>query len=63
VEYREPLTATIAAVQDNGGSNKGFEDLQISATQSSVSSTVVDKPTLTVVDSNGAAIKGHGHGQ
>ena len=58
VEYREPLTATIAAVQDNGGSNKGFEDLQISATQSSVSSTVVDKPTLTVVDSNGAAIKG-----
>ena len=58
VEYREPLTATIAAVQDNGGSNKGFEDLQISATQSSVSSTVVDKPTITVVDTNGAAIKG-----
>ena len=58
-EYSEPLTVTISAVQDNGGVNKGFESLQISTSKGSASSNILDAPTISAVDGNGAATNGH----
>ncbi|MDR3004994.1 MAG: retention module-containing protein, partial [Acidovorax sp.] len=46
-EYRETLTVTISGVKDNDGVAKGFEDLQISKTDASTGSTVVDKPSIS----------------
>jgi T1SS-143 domain-containing protein len=57
-EYSEPLTVKITGVQDNTGVDQGFENLQISTSKNSVTSNILDAPTITAVDDNGSAING-----
>ena len=52
-ELSEALTVTIDSVVDNGGVNPGFESLLVGASGNSVTSQVLDAPTIEVVDDNG----------
>ena len=53
-ELSESLTASINGVIDNAGVDKGFESLQVSPDKNSVTSNILDAPTIKAVDNNGS---------
>ena len=57
-ELSESLIVSISSVKDNDGMDKGFESLQIDGATNSATSHIVDAPTITAIDGNGAAIDG-----
>ncbi|WP_221627178.1 immunoglobulin-like domain-containing protein [Halopseudomonas xiamenensis] len=45
-EYSEPLNVTITGVDDTAGATKLFEELRVSTSEGSVSSDILDAPTI-----------------